>query len=388
MAPMRRSRTTDVSLGLLAVLVNVAIVVGVIFFTSGRPGPDVPNHSSASPAKSQTGTPRPSTSKPVTQPVAGDIGSLVSTDGTLTLAVLGDGTGDEEGEWVTVLGELLGNDRAVTVHNLDPSDPTRYAEELVYGTGDHKAAIWNGSRRGAGADYAAKRLDFLVPTQPDAVLLSYGRSDKASNIGKRLDTTHSAIRAKWQDVPVAVILQAQDRDDDIAPVRKAAEKWATAKKLPTINVADAFESTDDPNTFVSIVDPPSVNARGGALWGQTVFLALGGTLPKTTEPTVGEGTASGVPTGQQAPWRPLPNPYVPANPAGTSPVPSSTSGSGTPSPQTTPGTSTGTGSSSPSPSDTSPEAGDPGTPPDTPVDETPTPPPLPEQPAVPDALLS
>lgn len=347
MSPMRRSRTTDVSLGLLAVLVNVAIVVGVIFFTSGRPGPDVPSHASGTPTKSHSGTPKPSAgTRPVTPPAPGDIGSLVAKEGTLTLAVLGDGTGDEEGEWVTVLGQLLGNERKVTVHNLDPSDPTRYNDEIVYGAGSQKATIWNGSRRGAPADYAAMRLDFLVPTKPDAVLLSYGRSDKASNIAKRLDTTLKAVRGKWQDVPVAVILQAQDRDDAIAPVRRAAKEWATSKKLPTIDVADAFKSAGDPNDFVSIVDPPSVNARGGELWGQTVFVALGGKLARTTEATLGQATASAAPVEQQSPWQPLPNPYVPANPQDP-PIPpvasdtaSATETAGAPEP-TVPGTEPG-----------------------------------------------
>ena len=116
---MRRSRATDVSLGLVILLVNVAIVVAVVFFIGGRS--ESPGETGA---HGQTGTPTPSAS--ATTDAQGvpttDISGLVGRDADLTLAVLGDGTGDEEGEWVTVLGELLGGDRKVKVNNLDPSD--------------------------------------------------------------------------------------------------------------------------------------------------------------------------------------------------------------------------------------------------------------------------
>ena len=144
---MRRSRATDVSLGLVILLVNVAIVVAVVFLVGGRSESPDPG------AQNPTGTPTPSASAqtdaqgvPTT-----DISGLVGRDADITLAVLGDGTGDEEGEWVTVLGELLGGDRKVKVNNLDPSDPTHYARALSYGSGEHAATIWNGSRaRGVG----------------------------------------------------------------------------------------------------------------------------------------------------------------------------------------------------------------------------------------------
>lgn len=162
--------------------------------------------------------------------------------------MLGDGTGDEEGEWVTALGQLLGHTRKVTIRNLDPSDPTRYAAQLTYGLGPSAATIWNGSRKGVGSDYAAKRLDFLVPATPDAVLLSHGRDDTAGNIASRLETTYDALQRKWPDVPVVVMLQAQNLDDRIAPVRQSAARWAGQHKLTTVDVAAAFKAAGNPMT--------------------------------------------------------------------------------------------------------------------------------------------
>jgi hypothetical protein len=347
---MRRSRATDVSLGLVILLVNVAIVVAVVFFIGGRP--ESPEGTGA---QGPTGTPTPSAPAP-TDAHGGpttDISGLVGRDADLTLAVLGDGTGDEEGEWVTVLGELLGQERKVKVNNLDPSDPTHYARALSYGSGEHTATIWNGSRIGVSADYAAERLEFLVPNKPDAILLSYGRDDKAEEIGTALGTTLKAIREQHADVPVAVVLQAQNADDKIAPVREAAATWAEANRLTTIDVAAAFRKAGDPNSFVSVVDPPSVNARGGQLWGETVFRALGGRLPnkaEATEPsatTMGAAAPDAVPPPQDvANTIQVPAPtLVTTDPLGPQPEP-------TQPPQDTPTTTRTNGTGSPAPTTT------------------------------------
>ncbi|MDV3223058.1 hypothetical protein, partial [Intrasporangium sp.] len=107
-----------------------------------------------------------------------------------------------------------------------------------------------------------------------------------------LDTTLTSLRDTWPEAPVAVILQAQNTDDEIAPVREAAAEWAKANDLPTIDVAGAFRDAGDPNSFVSIVDPPSVNAQGGRLWGETVFTALGGQFDTETPETPDDSTSS------------------------------------------------------------------------------------------------
>lgn len=293
MAPMRGSRTTTLSLGLLAVLVNVGLVVAAVFLLGDGSDPG-----SGGSTATVTSTP-PATTGPSGTRVPTDVHQLVSADRPIVIGILGDGTGDEQGEWVTVLGELLGTSRAVSLHNLDLSDPTRYAEQLTYGSVGLDATIWNGSRRGATADYAAERLDFLIPEEPDVVILNYGRDDSADEIGTRLDTTRAAIAEKWPGVPVLVTLQAQDRDDAIEPVRTATHEWAAANDVATIDVAGTFAATEDPNNFVSIVDPPSVNARGGRLWGETVFLALGGapeqaaSLPEEPSPTTEIETPTG-----------------------------------------------------------------------------------------------
>ena len=276
MAGVRRSRTRSALLGLVILLVNASIVVAVVAFSGHRPTdgielpPSIRKQGTAGTATSSI----PPTESPSSKAAAAP-GELAAADRPVTLAVLGDGTGDENGEWVQVLARMLGETHRVTIRGLDRSDPTRYTGAEKFGSKGPTATIWNGSRRGASADYAARRLEFLVPTPPDAVLLSYGRDDTASNIGEQLSTTYTAVRSKWPTASVLVVLQAPDRDDLIGPVRLAAENWAASEQLPTVDVAHAFANAGDPNRFVSVEDPPSVNSKGGRLWARTVLAALG-----------------------------------------------------------------------------------------------------------------
>jgi hypothetical protein len=279
---MNRSRVKSALLGLVILLVNVSLVVAVVSVTRGRSGgrPELPPSADAK-SHAVTGTPTVSGSTAAPSSVSADqlaakAAAVVDSTKPVNVAVLGDGTGDESGEWVQVLATLLARTRTVGLRNLNASDPTTYDAPVTYGTSGPRTTVWNGSRQGAGAAYAARRLDFLVPTTPDVVLLSYGRSNTASDIPAALTSTYTTLRAKWPGVPVLVVLQAPDRDDVIGPVRVATEDWAATHKLPTVDVAAAFSSAGDPNRYVSVVDPPSTNSKGGRLWARTAYAALGG----------------------------------------------------------------------------------------------------------------
>lgn len=283
---MRRSRGRDLALGVAAVLANVLLVLGVVALATGRfsqSSGTPPTATSSGRATTTPATPSPSSSTPTsttpTTPTAPTISTLLSSGRDATLVVLGDGTGDEAGEWVSAFAEQAGDTHQVTLRGLDPNDPTQYASKEKVGSAGPALTIWNGSRSGVTADYPAKRLEFLAPRTPDAVLLSFGRDDTASGITAGLESTYRAVTARWPGVAVGVVLQGQDRDDAIGPVRTVTREWADSHGLPTIDVAAAFSAAGDPNTFVSVVDPPSTNAKGGRLWARTVLTALGGVAP-------------------------------------------------------------------------------------------------------------
>ncbi|MER7073735.1 SGNH/GDSL hydrolase family protein [Terrabacter sp. NPDC000476] len=280
---MRRSRGRDLALGVAAVLANVLLVLGVVALATGRfsqSSGTPPTATTSRPATTAPTTPSPSPSTPTsTTPTAPTISTLLGSGRDATLVVLGDGTGDEAGEWVSAFAEQAGDTHRVTLRGLDPNDPTQYASKEKVGSAGPALTIWNGSRTGATADYPAKRLEFLGPRTPDAVLLSFGRDDTASGITAGLESTYRAVTARWPGAAVGVVLQGQDRDDAIGPVRTATRDWADSHGLPTIDVAAAFSAAGDPNAFVSVVDPPSTNAKGGRLWARTVLTALGGVAP-------------------------------------------------------------------------------------------------------------
>ena len=265
-------------------MANVLLVVGVITLATGRPG--TPTAAATTPATttrpSPTITPSPTATSSTTTSTSAatrPVSELLGAAGDVTVSVLGDGTGDEVGEWVSSFAQQLGGTHRVSLRGLDPNDPTRYVVTEQFGTAGPKVTVWNGSRRDASAAYPAERLRFLAPEKPDVVLLSFGRDNTVADVTSELESTYLALRSRWPDVPVAVVLQPQDRDDRSGPVRALVRDWAASHELPQIDVAAAFTKAGDPNSFVSTVDPPSVNARGGALWGRTVLVALGGSAP-------------------------------------------------------------------------------------------------------------
>ena len=207
MARVHRFRGADIGLGLLAIVVNVGLVVAVVMLTTGPADPATdptatPTHSAtASPSATATPTPTPTPSSP----------EELFASGPVSLTVLGDQTGDGPGEWVSVVASLLAQDHRVTLDQLDPQDPTVYAQEQSLGGSGPQVTIHNASRPGVTASYAASRIEFLVPDQPDIVVLNYGRNDTASSVAKGLDRTTTAVRERWPAATVVLHRAAADR---------------------------------------------------------------------------------------------------------------------------------------------------------------------------------
>ncbi|MFW5473281.1 GDSL-type esterase/lipase family protein [Knoellia sp. CPCC 206450] len=300
---MHRFRGTDVGWGVLAIVINVALVVGVVLLLSGRDASEV---AEKPPPPSPTASPTPSAS-PSASPSATTTEALFAREAPTTVAVLGDQTGDGQGEWVGILGELLGRDRRVTVHRLDPADPTVYAQKQAYGSTGPVVTIYNGSRPGALADYGARRLGFLSPKAPDVVVLNYGRNDDADKVAARLTTTTKALRKAWPRAVVTVTLQPPTADDAAKDVRDAVAAWAGTSGVRTLDVAKVFLDTGEPNSYVSSRDGLVMSGRGDRFWGQTAYRLLVGSEPPeaaeaatTGTPAEGEATPTSTPEETEA----------------------------------------------------------------------------------------
>lgn len=286
---MKRFRGTDVGLGVLAIAVNVALVVALVLWGSGRNDePSLPT-SAATPTPTASASSASPSSSP-TPSVRGAAAVLARTSPT-TIAVLGDQTSDGTNEWVAIFAELLGRNREVTLHQLDPQDPTVYANEQVYGSSGPEVAIYNGSRAEAGADYAAKRLAFLVPRKPDLVVLNYGRNDSADVVAARLTATTAAVRKAWSGAVIVVTLQPPTVGDSSKELRDGVTAWAKQSGVQTLNVAKGFIDTGEPNDYVSARDQSAMTANGDRLWGRTAYrLLVGSDPPPLPQPTPVETT--------------------------------------------------------------------------------------------------
>ncbi|KGN35697.1 SGNH/GDSL hydrolase family protein [Knoellia subterranea] len=327
---MKRFRGTDVGLGVLAIAVNVALVVALVVWVSGRNDePPLPTGASPTPTASKSTS---ASASPSPTPSTAAAAILARTT-PVTLAVLGDQTSDGKSEWVANFAELLGRTRQVTLHQLDPQDPTIYAADQTFGTEGPEVTIYNGSRAEAQADYAAKRLSFLAPRKPDLVVLNYGRNDSASQIRGRLDRTLAAARKAWPETLVVATLQAPTADDGDQDVREQLAEWADENGVPTLDVAQEFLDTGEPNAYVSTRDRTAMSGQGDRLWGRTAYRLLVGTEPPEVETTEPSATPSET---TEAATQPSATPRQTSRPRTTTPPETTTQPTSTPDPEETP----------------------------------------------------
>ena len=195
-----------------------------------------------------------------------------------TLLVVGDGSGDDPGEWVDLLAQDLGAGRQVTLHGWDDATGA-FAAPVVYGTGK-PLDVWNLSYPGTTPAYAA-RLDDVTAT-PGAVVLSVGHDRDARSVNRVLTATRRAITATWDDLPTALVLQ----DPSTGRARKqqaqavdAVRARAVRDRLPVIDVRSVFAGADSPGALLADASNPS--AAGSRLWADTVGSALGLARPAT-----------------------------------------------------------------------------------------------------------
>jgi lysophospholipase L1-like esterase len=93
------------------------------------------------------------------------------------VAVLGDSTGNAEGEWVDLAFRALSEqlDRPLVQHSWN-IESARYGSPVTVNADADAAPIvvWNGSASGKTAAYSLRYYDSLVPEQPDVIFLNHG----------------------------------------------------------------------------------------------------------------------------------------------------------------------------------------------------------------------
>jgi len=256
--------------------VSLVVIVGGYFIATNRAAP--------------VSSAQPSTEAPsfaVDYPVARDVIAAARTtpDKPLTLAVIGDSTGNEENEWVYAFARTLSPalDRPITIHNWS-IDTNRYVSETLVGSGRNAPiVIWNGSAPGKDTTYSTDNFSALYPEPTDLTIISHGLNhtnpDLASTGVQNL--IYMARNAQPAPPAIAVVLQNPRLDD------KAAQEDATVARLrdtfapadsgvTAIDVYSAFRAAPDLAALIrpapDLVHP---NATGSNLWASVVTQTLG-----------------------------------------------------------------------------------------------------------------
>lgn len=253
-----------------ACLVSLALALAAIV---------LPGRGSATPEEGSTQvTPGRVSATPEEEITPQDLRRIVETSDPLTISVLGDSTGNDPNEWVAVWAEHLGETHRVTMHRW-AGEQGRYKKSrtLTYGTEGSRVAIWNMSEPGATASYPADKLAAGQPEEPDVVILSFGHNNDKTNVGSQLGQVRRSLAKRWdKDQPIVVVLQNPGVNKHGAVQRKtlaAVARWAKKHRVPTIDVASAFENAENQSSLMN--DDIHPNAKGSRLWANVVKDALG-----------------------------------------------------------------------------------------------------------------
>lgn len=226
---------------------------------------------SAAPLPTQTATAEP-------EPVSPEmVRALVEADHPLTVSVLGDSTGNDSYEWVSVWAGMLAQHRAVTLHVWDDDRHARQ-EPQVLSTVGSPVTIWNMSAPGQSANYPEPMIRKAVPERPDLVIYNYGHNNTPDDIDVQLYATMQAVKRAYGDVPGVLIAQNPSTTDlsqrQRETVWKVIHEVGPGNGMPVVDVFHPFESAPGPVGRL-LVDGTHPNAAGGRLWAQVVARTIG-----------------------------------------------------------------------------------------------------------------
>jgi hypothetical protein len=207
-----------------------------------------------------------------------------------TVVVLGDSTGNAQGEWVDVAFRALAEelDRPLVEHpwNLETG---RYDEPITVNVASGSAPIivWNGSASGKTAEY--------VPEQPDVLFLNHGLNNvrRPDAVGGQFTDVLTRTEQSW---PLAVgyaALLENPRFDDWADAHAAVldrvQTWLDERPFVLgIDVHGAYLARTDLSTLLT-ADLLHPSPAGSTVTAETVLAtiarAVSGSLPAAVDPT-------------------------------------------------------------------------------------------------------
>ena len=242
---------------------------------AAAPTPVVTQTSSPSPSTSPSGSLASASPSVTARDGLGGIADIIDSPDGASVLVIGDGSGDQNDEWVSVWARDHLSEGATVSYRVWDRDAAEYADAVEHGSSDREVAVWNSS---VSAPDMATEPDRIGEAWQDAdvVLLSYGHRQSADEISSQMDAVLAAVRAQSKSVPVAVLIQNPDRANTEAAQRETTseiKKCADAEDVTTVDIYTAF--IDDPARRNDLVEQDgSPTPAGSNLWAKTLAQSL------------------------------------------------------------------------------------------------------------------
>ncbi|RWZ51592.1 hypothetical protein ELQ90_05640 [Labedella phragmitis] len=213
------------------------------------------------------------------------------------VVVLGDSTGNEQGEWVDRAFRMLAEelDRPLVEHpwNLQTA---RYADPItVNGDGDGAPiVVWNGSASGKTAAYSLENYDRLVPQRPDVLFLNHGLNNvrRPDRVGPEFSDILTRTEQSWAGTVGYGTLLENPRFDDWAAahdsVLEGVRSWLDERPFVLgIDVHEAYLAREDVATLLT-VDLLHPSPAGSQVTAETVLAAIADAVVPPAEPVEGD----------------------------------------------------------------------------------------------------
>lgn len=260
-------------LTLIGVIAAVAVIAGGLWWDERRTTIAVENYPNA--ASQIDFTPK---SEPTAAPLKPVLDKLSRGGDPVTVLVIGDSTGNSEGEWVDMLGNRLAADtgRPVTIRPWSDED-TAYGPGIVKSGSGEPLTILNYSAPGRGPDYAIEHFGKAVTERPDLVIINHGHNTSGSDLDNALGRIVLRVTSQWDQPPAIMATIQNPRTDN--PVQSEAAIQAARNfgdRRPDVKMIDvhaAFVQQPDPTALLG--DGLHPNEAGQKVWTATVAQALG-----------------------------------------------------------------------------------------------------------------
>ena len=272
-APLKLTKTSLSYLGIGGLALLTAGVSIAALTQDGTP----PTSATPSPAvvtpSTDTAVASPSPSAP-REGLAGVADLINSPDGA-SILVIGDGSGDEDDEWVSVWArEHLAKDAVVSYRAWDRAN-NQYGPVVRSGSAGPTIDVWNASVRSPDMTQEPDRIA-RAWQDADVVLFSYGHRRTPGQVPGRMDAVLAAVRANDEDVKVVTLLQNPGRAATEIVRRETVQAmriWADAHTFPTVDIFAAFMADPTPRNDL-VESDGSPTPQGSALWALTLADAL------------------------------------------------------------------------------------------------------------------